>query len=75
MGIKLNITSPAQLAIAGSAGLTTWAAMGYSTDVKHLVAVVTATLGGTASHVPNSSSPNVQADSHIVTPYANNIEE
>jgi len=75
MGLKFNFTSPTHLAIAGSAGLATWAATGYSTDPKHLVAVATAALGGTASHTSNSSSPNVQADSHIVTPYANNIEE
>jgi len=75
VGIKLNFSSPAHLAIAGSAGLATWAATGYSTDPKHLVAVATASLAGVSSHTASSSSPNVQSDSHIVTPYVNNIEE
>lgn len=75
MGIKLNFSSPTHLAIAGTAGLTTWAATGYSTDPKHLVAVASATIAGVSSHTSDVSSPNVQADSHIITPYANNIEE
>lgn len=75
MGIKLNFDSPVHLTIAGTAALGTWAATGYSTDPKHLAAVATAALAGVSSHTPNSSSPNVSAESHIVTPYANNIEE
>ena len=75
MGIKLNFNSPVHLAISGTAALGTWAATGYSTDPKHLVAVATAAVAGVASHSSDSSSPNVTADSHIVTPYANNLEE
>lgn len=75
MGIKLNLTSPTHVAIAGSAGLATWAATGYATDPKHLVAVATAALAGVSSHTTSSASPNVSPDSHIITPYANNIEE
>jgi hypothetical protein len=73
MGIKLNFTSPAHLAISGTAALTTWAATGYSTDPKHLGAVVLAATAGAASESKNPSSPNVPADSHIITPYVNNI--
>lgn len=74
MGIKLNFTSPAHLAISGTAALTTWAATGYSTDPKHLGAVVLAATAGVASESRPMSSPNVQPDSHIITPYANNID-
>lgn len=75
MGLKLNFTSPVHLAISGTAALGTWAATGYATDTKHLAAVATAALAGVASESKNTAKPNVQADSHIVTPYVNNIEE
>lgn len=75
MGIKLNFSSPVHVAFGGTAALGTWAATGYSTDPKHLAAVVLAGFGGVASHAENPSSPNVPAESHIITPYANNIEE
>jgi len=75
VGIKLNVTSPVHLAISGTAALGTWAATGYATDVKHLAAVAVAAVGGVASETKDPSNPKVQADSHIVTPYVNNIEE
>jgi len=75
VGIKLNFSSPVHVAFGGTAALGTWAATGYSTEPKHLAAVVLAGLGGVASHSESSSSPNVPAESHIITPYANNIEE
>lgn len=75
MGIKLNFSSPVHVAFGGTAALGTWAATGYSTEPKHLVAVALAGFGGVASHTESSAKPNVQADSHIITPYANNIEE
>jgi len=75
VGLKLNFSSPAHLTIAGTAAMGTWSMLGYPTDAKHLVAVATAALAGVSSHTSDSSSPNVAADSHIVTPYANNIEE
>jgi len=75
MAIKFNFTNPVHLAISSTAAMTTWASTGYSTDPKHLVAVATAAIAGSASHSTDSSSPNVTADSHIVTPYANNLED
>lgn len=75
MGIKLNLSNPVHVAFGGAAALGTWAATGYSTEPKHLVAVALAGFGGVASHTESSSKPNVQADSHIITPYVNNIEE
>ena len=74
MGVKFNVTNPVSMGIAGSAGMTTWAAMGYPTDPKHLVAVVSTLLAGSAQPNNSPSKPNVSADSHIVTPYVNNIE-
>jgi len=73
MGIKFNFTSPAHLALSGTAALGTWAATGYSTDPKHLAAVVLAAGAANASENKPMSSPNVPADSHIITPYVNNI--
>jgi len=73
--IKLNLTSPTHLALSGTAAMGTWAATGYSTDPKHLAAVIMAAMAGSASEVSDSSNPNVSADSHIMTPYANNIDE
>lgn len=75
MGIKLNFHSPAHVAFGGTAALGTWAATGFSTSPTHLGAVVAAGLAGVASESKDPSKPNVQADSHIITPYANNIEE
>ena len=74
MVVKLNLTNPVSMGIAGSAGMTTWAAMGYPTDPKHLVAVASTLLAGSAQTTSSTSRPNVSADSHIVTPYVNNIE-
>ena len=74
MGVKINLTNPVTMGVAGSAGMTTWAAMGYPTDPKHLVAVASTVLAGSAVPTSSTSSPNVSADSHIITPYVNNIE-
>lgn len=72
--IKLNLNSPVANGLATTAGLAAWKASHFSTDPATLVAVATAALGGVASPSVNSSKPNVSADSHIQTPYANNIE-
>lgn len=75
MGLRLNFSSPVHMAFGGTAALTTWAATGFSTQPTHLSAVVAAGLAGVASESKDPSKPNVQADSHIITPYVNNIEE
>jgi hypothetical protein len=75
MSVKLNFSSPFHVAFGGTAALTTWAATGFSTQPTHIGAVVAAGLAGVASHSESSSKPDVQADSHIITPYVNNIEE
>jgi hypothetical protein len=73
--IKLNLSNPVASGIGTTAGLAAWKASHFSTDPATLIAVATAALGGVASPNVSSSNPNVSADSHIVTPYVNNIEE
>lgn len=73
MAVKLNLTNPVSMSIAGSAGFTTWSAMGYPTNPKQLVAVATTVLAGIAQPNQSSSSPNVEADSHVATSYVNNL--
>jgi len=72
--IKINTKDPVALGIASTSAYTSWSMLGYPTDIKHLIVVATTALGGITSPSQNSSSTNVQADSHIVTPYVNNIE-
>lgn len=74
MAIKFDLTNPVTLGVSGSAGMTTWAAMGYPTDPKHLIAVASTLLAGSAVPTRDVSKPNVSAESHIITPYVNNIE-
>jgi hypothetical protein len=72
--IKLNLSNPVANGLATTAGLAAWKASHFSTDPATLIAVATAALSGVASPNADSSKANVSADSHIVTPYANNIE-
>lgn len=74
MGLKFNLTNPVTMGISSSAGMTSWAAMGYPTDPKHLIAVASSVLAGSAVPTSNPNSPNVSAESHIITPYVNNID-
>jgi len=63
------------MGIASTAAFSSWAASGFAPDVKHIALALSAGLAGTASpHLP-PSNPNVQAESHIVTPYVNNVEQ
>jgi hypothetical protein len=73
--IKLKLNDPVHLGIAGTAAYTTWTAMGYPTSPHALAAVASSFVAGISSSTVKSSNPNVSADSHIVTPYVNNIEE
>ena len=73
--ISLKVTDPVHLTVAGTAAYTTWTAMGYPTNIHGLTAVASSFIAGISSSGAKSSSPNVSADSHIVTPYVNNIEE
>ena len=71
--IKFNFKSPVSMGIASTAGFTAWANSGFAPDVKHIGLAISAAFAGSASPSFSSSQPNVQADSHIVTPYANNV--
>ena len=72
--IRIPMTNPKAIMLGGTGFMAAWAASGYSTDSKHLILAVAS--GLTGSSVPHNptSSPNVLPDSHIVTPYVNNIQ-
>lgn len=72
--IKFNFKDPASTGLAATAGISAWAASGFSTNPAHLIPVLTATAAGVSSPSVDSSKANVSAESHIVTPYVNNID-
>jgi len=72
--IRVPLTSPKAIALASGTAMTTWMACGYATDAHHLLMVGISALGGGAVPHNPSTSPNVQPESHIVTPYVNNVE-
>ena len=73
--IRIPITNPKAIALASGTAMTTWSACNFSTDAHHLVLVAVAALGGgSVPHNP-STLPNVMPESHIVTPYANNMDQ
>ena len=71
--IKFNLKSPVSMGIGSSAAFSAWAASGFSQDLRHIGLAISAGLAGTAQPSYSSSSPNVKAESHIVTPYVNNV--
>jgi hypothetical protein len=71
---KFPVSDPKAVGLAGVAGLAAWKASNFSVDPSHLTEVALAALtGGAVPHNP-TSRPDVESESHIVTPYANNIE-
>lgn len=72
---KFNIADSKQLAIALISSYGMWAATGFQKSITGIIYPIMGFItGGLASH--NSSfSPNVLPDSHIQTPYVNNIED
>ena len=72
---KFLVTDAKQLSIALTSAISTWAATGFQRDLPHLGYVLIGFItGGLVSH-SSSSSPNVLPDSHIQTPYVNNIND
>lgn len=70
---KFHIFDAKQLAIAATGAISTWAATGFQRDFPHLAYVVIGFItGGLVSH-NSSSNPGVLPESHIQTPYVNNI--
>jgi len=72
---KFNILDAKTLGIALTSSFSTWAATGFQHDISHLAYVAVGFItGGLVSH-NSMASPNVNPDSHIITPYASNIED
>jgi hypothetical protein len=72
---KFDLSDAKQLAIALMGAYGMWAATGFQKSISGLMYPIMGFItGGLASH--NSSySPNVMPDSHIQTPYVNNIND
>jgi len=72
---KFNVSDAKQLSIALMSSYAMWAASGFQKDIAHLAyPIIGFVTGGLASH-SSSNSPNVMPDSHIQTPYVNNIDD
>lgn len=72
---KFNVTDAKQLGIALISSYGMWAATGFQKSITGLIYPVLGFItGGLASH-NSMSSPNVMPDSHIQTPYVNNIND
>jgi hypothetical protein len=72
---KFQLFDAKQLMIAATGAFSTWAATGFQRDLPHIGYVLVGFItGGLVSH-NSMSSPNVMPDSHIQTPYVNNIED
>lgn len=73
--IRVPVSNPKALTLGATTGISAWAAAGFATDAHHLALVAVSVLGGTAVPHNPPSSPNVLPESHIITPYANNVRE
>ena len=73
--IKLDMSTPVGATSTLMSGLTAWASSGFLTDSRHLGLAITSALASSAATSVSSSKSNVQAESHIITPYANNVEQ
>lgn len=72
---KFNIADAKQLSIALISSYGMWAATGFQKSISGLIYPIMGFItGGLASH-NSPSSPDVLPDSHIQTPYANNIND
>ena len=72
--IKFGYNDPKAMGLASAAGLATWKASGFSVDPSHISEVVLAALAGGSASSNMTNKPNVSAESHIITPYVNNLE-
>lgn len=72
---KFHIFDAKQLMIAFTGAFSTWAATGFQKDMPHLAYVIIGFItGGLVSH-NSTDNPGVLPDSHIQTPYVNNIND
>ena len=72
--IRIPITNPKALTLGSAGFMAAWANSGYAVDSHHLLIAAGAALAGSSVPHNPTSSPDIQAESHIVTPYVNNIE-
>ena len=75
MAINFDVKNPINMGIASTLGMSSWANAGFATDPKHLIITAVTTLVGLSTPTTNTAKPNVAPESHIMTPYVNNIEE
>jgi hypothetical protein len=73
--IRFPVGNAKAIGLSAVAGLAAWKASNFSLDPSHIVEALTASTAGLAVPHNPSSSPVNEADSHIVTPYVNNVEE
>jgi len=72
---KFNVGEAKQLGIALISSYGMWAATGFQKTVTGLLYPIMGFItGGLASH-SSTASPNVMPQSHIETPYVNNIDD
>ena len=72
--IRTPITDPKAITLGSVGFMTAWASSGYAMDSHHLILAAGSALAGSSVPHNPTSSPNVQPESHIVTPYVNNVE-
>ena len=72
---KFLINDAKQLSIAFTSAISTWAATGFQRDLPHLGYVLMGFLTGAMVSHSTMNSPNTLPDSHIITPYVNNIND
>ena len=73
--IRFPFKDPKAIGLSSVAAFATWKASGFSVNPSHIIEVVTAALSGVAVPHNPSSNPDISAESHIITPYQNNLEE
>jgi hypothetical protein len=72
---KFNVGEAKQLGIALISSYGMWAATGFQKSITGLIYPIMGFItGGLASH-NSTASPNVMPQSHIETPYVNNIND
>ena len=72
---RFSVSDAKQLGIAFTGAISAWAATGFQRDLSHIAyPIIGFITGGLASH-NSMANPNVNPDSHIITPYASNIED
>ena len=72
--IRIPITNPKAITLGSVGFMSAWARSGYALDSHHLILAAGAALAGSSVPHNPASSPDVQPESHIVTPYVNNVE-